>query len=219
MASLGGRDNYSDLTWHPNAVQKLGALISANVEFRNISMQEFAKQVRNGGAKISFNTIWRLSKGDEVTRPSARTLQRLAPHLYRATSYQNGVVGLDSSTMYAPPSGWLDLAKWACAAPFEQMAVGETSQALADFILDYCDRAGLTHREFEAGVVKNSGLTAQRLLQILGGADVFDDDLYWLSHLIRDEDDHPYSWQFWQDLRRGVAADAHKDNDTNCSDG
>lgn len=207
-----GGDEYDNLTWHPAARDRLGALISATISYRNISMQEYARQCQKAGAKTTFNTIWRLSKS-RVMRPSKKALHAIAPHLYRPKSYSSGVVDVDPKAMFGGATGWLELAQWATAAPMgEPDFVGGDSRALADFLIDYCDDNDLTQRNFEALAETKTGLTRDRVRQILGGeSDVFESDLYWLSHIIKCEDGTPHSWEFWQDLRRGVRRELNGD--------
>ena len=218
MSRNTGR-SYNDFFWHAGAIERLAALINATITSRGVSMQEFTRIVKKGGGKISFNTIWRLAN-QQVRRPSASALQALAPYLYRVKElHPDGTMDLDILRTFDGANGWLELTSWCVDAPIEKATPATSSTALADFLIQYCAQAGLTQLDFERQAEAETGLEAKRLRQIMmGGGTIYDDDLYWLSHLIRDDQGQPYPWQFWQQLKQGIEADAlqnsnnHADN-------
>jgi len=196
--------SYGDLYWHANAIDRLASIIRATMDYRNLSIQAFARLVKSP----AFNTIWRLSKG-QVRRPSQSALKGLAPYIYRpVATNEDGTIELNPHEVFSGPNGWLELAEWACNAPVTAPAAEADGVALSEFLVQYCAEQNLTQIDFEAIAEQKTSLTGKRLREIVMGAQpIFESDLYWLSHLVLQPDGSPYSWEFWQALRSGTPAE------------
>ena len=201
--------DFGSLQWTPEAIARLGLIVTATIRHRQMSERGFASFInKNSGSKISANTINRFANGT-MKYPTEKTLRTIAPYIHCVTKIDGKIVEIDSVETYTGNS-WIDLARLAAgvieAKPIAPKNVDANKRALADFILDYQDEHGITQRKFEELVNKETQLSIEKLREILSGVEPSDSELWWIACVIKDENSQFYSWDFWQALKQGVPA-------------